>query len=287
MSAKTFDPNDYKVDTANRQDADAVVKDGALLYRVASLLHSERQYILTGEGALLSEGRYHDNNPLDPELTSYCANNVTLCLSEALFRLYRRLLDSVQQEHDATHLSGHTVRERCLVIFAVDQIDDLVYVDSTGARNHYYQKLNGPTITTPDLVYTPLQNFAKAVRKQGKNGVVYPSARHSEDLAFAFFEDRSGHVRHDPYVVLNLKLQLVSEEQDFSAKPSAVIDFKVEKLHHTIGYYEFTEPKTFDNLKAQGLLNPSTLPVRGYIDFVRRRYNVAGSHPDKKVMHCL
>jgi hypothetical protein len=278
-----FDQNDYEVDTANRRNPDAAIKDGAILYRVTSDMYSGKKHILTGAAPLgsLNQGRYNTYH----QRTTYCANNVTVCLSEMLYRLYRGVLDGVQAGLAPHHLEQLITKSYNLVVFAVGKIDGLVYVDSDGAKL-YNPKLTGTSVTSPDPTYAPLHQFGTNVRGAGKRGVVYPSARHSDDFAFALFYDETKKIKTDPYKVLDLRLQLISEGQDFKSKHPGPFDFTRDKMHPTIGYYEFADEDAFRDLKVQKLINPDDLAEWGYIDFVRRRYDIMCTYTNKKIVNC-
>lgn len=276
-----YDPTRYMIDDANHHDPDASLEDGAMLYRITSRTYSGSGDVLTGNGAAngVTEGRFHRIG----QRATYCANNVMLCLAEILFRQYRVMLDGIEKDTHPALLKPQAVGKHVLVILAVDKIDNIVFADSVGARV-YNHNITGPSITTPDLVYDQLQKFSDEVRRDRKRGVVYPSARHSEGFAFALFNNESGRIRLTPYETLELKLQLVSEKQDFSIKPPARFDIYVDKIHPTIGYYEFINETAFNGLKSRGLIHPDRLPARGYFDFVRRRYG--GSYPDDAHFPC-
>jgi hypothetical protein len=277
-----YDPKTYVLDAAHGFDPDASLEDGAVLYRITSRTYSGRTEILTGNGAALgvSEGRYHRVN----QRATYCANNAMVCLSEMLYRLYRALLDGIKDELPPADLKKRTGWKRAFVVLAVSKIDDIIYADSVGARQ-YNPHITGPSITCPDAVYYPLQKFGDEVRKVSKSGVVYPSARHSEGFAYALFNDETSRIQSTPFEALEINLQLVSENQDFSIKPPNKFDIYREKLHPTIGYYEFTDAAAFNKLKAHGLIYPDGLTERGYVDFVRRRYDRT-TYPQTAHMPC-
>ena len=269
----------YAVDREKGFDPNASIKDGALLYRITSRKWCDDRNILTGNGAHYGpgEGRFHRIN----QRTTYCAENAMVCLSEMLYRLYRGMLKGIKDKLPDANLKRLTSKNYVLVIMSVGKIADLVYADSLGARA-YHRHITGPSITCPDSEYEPLQIFSDAVRGDYKNGVVYPSARHSEGLAFALFKDETGKLKPSPYEKLELRLQLISEGQDYIINPPATLaarppQFNItnDKLHPTVGYYEFRNPRVFNNLKNQGLINPDGLSERGYLDFVRRRYDKA------------
>lgn len=277
-----FNRANYQMDTARRHDPDASLDDGALLYRITSDMHSDRAFILTGQGAKYREGRYHYIR----QLTTYCAMSVPVALSEILFSMYRAVLDGVHAGLNAFQLDALAADTRHLVVLAVDRIDDIVYVDTLGARATYSPGLQRTAITHPDRVYTPLQEFGREVSKALKNGVVYPSARQSDDFAYALFEDQTSKLKSAPYETLEVHLQLVPEDHDFLCQLPApappLLDLDRERPHPTIGHYEFADAATLAALKGQGLINPADLPESSYIDFVRRRY----TSPDKKFIPC-
>lgn len=277
----TYDPTLYTIDQARHHDPDASLEDGALLYRITSRTYSGISEILTGNGAAngVTEGRFHRIG----QRATYCANNVMVCLAEILFRQYRVMLDGIEKDTDPILLKPQANGKHVLVILAVAKIDNIVFADSFGARA-YNKNITGPSITTPDLVYEQLHKFSDEVRRYKKKGVAFPSARHSEGFAFALFNNESGSIKPMPYETLEVQLQLVSENQDFSIKPAAKFDLYAEKIHPTIGYYEFTDDMAFNDLKSRGLLHPDQLPERGYFDFVRRRYG--RSYPNDAHFPC-
>jgi hypothetical protein len=105
-----------------------------------------------------------------------------------------------------------------------------------------------------------------------KRGIVYPSARHSRDLAFALFKDETRNLKETPYQAPHVMLQLIAEDQDMSASHPNRFKVQTDKLHATMGYYQFHNPKHLDDLKDEGLIFPSNVPASGYVDFVRRYY---------------
>jgi RES domain-containing protein len=271
-----FDPSRYKADTAYKDYADASLEDGALLFRISSYTHSDTDKILTGNGAAQGthKGRFHTT----AQRATYCANNVLVCVAEVLYHMYRGVLDGIRDRVAPSELASRTEDQRVLTVLAVNRIPDLVYADSKEAASLYAPHITGPSITCPDSVYDPLHVFSDAVRVQRKNGIVYPSARHSQDLAFALFRDETSRIKRGSDERLEIKLRLVGEHQDLHTTPPVRFRIFEEKLHPTMGYYEFTDSDAFAHLKANNRINPDNLPERGYVDFVRRRYPI---YPDK------
>jgi hypothetical protein len=263
-----FDKSRYKVDDANHYDDDASLEDGAVLYRIASISHWEKRFIFTGFGATKGDGRFHKIH----QLTTYCANNVLLCIAEVLYHMYRRVLDGIREKQPPRLIDSWATADFRLVALSVFPIIDLVYADTEGVRLNYDARIVGSTLVFPDPIYGPLHDFSDMMRHKVRTGVIYPSARHSVDLALALFLDNTNKIKNDFYEVLPIRLQLVPEDQDFTAAP-VISRPIVQKLHATIGYYNFTDTAAFSSLKSNGLLNPRDIPERGYIDFVRRRYD--------------
>jgi RES domain-containing protein len=263
-----YDTSLYQIDP-ERVVCDATLRAGAILYRAASLSHWERVHIVTGVGAEQGrhKGRFHEV----AQRASYCANNVVVCIAEKLYHQYRLMLDGIYARQPADHLALYRRLQCMLVVFEVDRIDGLVCVDADAASRDYDARLSGSTIVFPDPLYEPLRLFSSALREKGKRGVVYPSARHSEGLAFALFRDETERVRATPYLGILMELSLVSEEQNFTLAPAPFSVFR-EKLHATMGHFRFIDVTAFEAAKRQGLFHPKELPVTGYVDFVRRRY---------------
>lgn len=273
-----FDKRAYIIDETDQDNEDAAVMSGAVLYRIASLSHWGKDDVLSGAGAARgsSDGRFHRIN----QLTSYCANNVIVCLAELLYHMYRKVLDGIRDRQHPRHINSWASADYRLVILSVDEINELVYADSEGARILYDPRVAGSTVIFPDPTYGPLHDFSDQLRRGSKNGVVYPSARHSVDFAFAFFKDETSKIRSDFYEAISLNLQLVPESQDLTSPPIKCKPI-VQKLHATMGFYKFTDATTLTDVKGRGLVNPANIPEQGYIDFVRRNYR---SYPNDAVL---
>lgn len=258
----------YVIDD-ERQEADAWLEEGALLYRIASQQHWQRDFIVAGDGPMHARtpGRFHGAD----QRASYCANNIFLCFAEMLYHMYRNFLTQLSQFQPEAHAREWTVKKLRLVIFTVKRIDALVYVDSIGVKS-YDPTITSSTVVFPDPIYGPLHNVSERARQAKKNGVVYPSARHSKDLAFVFFRNETPNVLETPYKALDITLQLISEEQDTLSFPPSRFKVYTDKLHATMGYYQFDDPAQLDALKKEGFIYPEDLPLSGYVDFVRRHY---------------
>lgn len=265
-----YNNDHYKVDRVNQRDPEASLDTGAVLYRIASPTHWKKEDILTGNGAEQGSppGRFHRIR----QRASYCANNGLVCMGEMLYHMYRRVLDGIRDNQPSAHLNSWKDRTCRFVVFSVDAIPEIVYADSEGARMDYSSpRLPGTPIVCPDAAYEPCQTFADRLRALSKKGVVYPSSRHSADFAYVFFNDETSRVRDDFFEALELRLQLIPETQDFSIAPTGFSLFE-QKLHPTMGYYEFSSPAALNDLKSRKLIHPENIRERGYVDFVRRRY---------------
>jgi len=91
------------------------------------------------------------------------------------------------------------------------------------------------------------------------------------DHAFALFRDESERVCDEPYVGLELRLQLICEDQPLDEPPRNFNLFR-DRLHPTMAYYEFVDPAALENSRAKRLLWPDRIHRAGYVDFVRRQY---------------
>lgn len=275
----TYNDDLYAFDKFDREESNAAIKDGALLYRIASLNHWQQRYILSGDGPMKvkSKGRFHTID----QRTSYCANNVLVCFAEVLYHIYRRFLAQLESNQPVEHADTWTVQHSRLAIFSVKEIDNLVYVDSIRAKG-YDPRITSSTVVYPDPIYGPLHTISDSLRQKEKSGVVYPSARHSRDFAFAFFKNETRKIKAAFYEAPLITLRLIVEDQDLSSFPPKRFKLETDKLHATMGYYEFDDPGQLDDLKRNGLIYPSEIPPSGYVDFVRRNYQ-NGNYPRSAV----
>lgn len=227
---------------------------------------------MTGLGPEYSRepGRYHRIQ----QRTTYCSNNILVSISEVLFHMYRKALDAISACLEYSHVAQYLFQPRVLVVFGVSQIDDMVLVESQDVQDRHGTHLSGTMLVHPDPHYKVLPEFAEELRSERAKGVFYPSARHSLDLAFAFFDDNSNCIMDDTYELLHLELRLVTEDQNPAIQPTPITReiVRYKKLHATMGHYAFTDPATLQNLDSAGLLYPQGLPNRGMVDFVRRHY---------------
>src|SRR5436309_2430893 len=120
----SYDEALYEYDRQN-YDPNARLLENAYLYRLTSLSHCGIAEILSGKGPLNSRqpGRFH----APQQQTTYCANNVLVCVAEVLFHMYRSVLDGIKSRQPLAHIRRSLVSERCLVIVRVAEIPDLVY----------------------------------------------------------------------------------------------------------------------------------------------------------------
>ena len=127
-----------------------------------------------------------------------------------------------------------------------------------------------------DDTYKPFWDVTDELRESNKRGIVYPSARHSQGYCIALFDDETENIRDDHYEIHQVKLTLISERQAMAARPETVDPFR-EKVHPSIGHFEFCNAKAVETSLSQGLMHPQELKTAGMIDFTRRQY---ASYPD-------
>jgi RES domain-containing protein len=261
-----FDEDKYEYDQKNKSQK-AKLHENAVLYRLTSFTHSNKEEVLTGKGALRDSGRFHVTH----QRTSYCANNMLVCLSEVLFHNYQGVLSRMNDNQPWQEVNELIEDERCLVMFKVGEIDKFVFIDSDAVRVDLNKRMSGTMVVFPQANYLPFQQFSTSLRGIGMNGVFYPSARHSKDICIALFEDHSKKVKKSDYRTLAVTLNLLKENQNFNS-PIEICDPFSDKIHPTMGYYRFDNEMAFIKAKSDNYLNPPNIPIEGKIDFVRRLY---------------
>jgi len=262
----------YRYDRESK-DCNAEVLPGAYLYRITSLSHCSHSDVLSGRGTLAVPGYGRFHAPHQP--TSYCSNNVLVCLSEMLFHMYHTTLKRIDDGFHAADIRSGMSTIRCMTVLRVNsEIGDLVYLDSDGVTYDYDRRLRGAVVVYPQAEYKVFQEFNNLVRSKKKRGILYPSARHSRDVCLALFNDETAFI-DDRFPVITLKLQLVKEDQDFTT-PVEKCDPILHKMHPTMGYFEIdnADKRVFERLVASEVIHPAGMPVKGMVDFVRRRYRV-------------
>lgn len=259
-------------DHGNHDRVAATLKDGAFLYRVTSRSWVAQDVLLTGDGPKLARtsGRFH----FIQQSATYCSTNILTALSEVLYHSYRSVLDRMTQQSDPDLVLRLASYDRYLVIFRVREIRNLAYLDAVSARVIYGGQFGGTMTVCPDKVYEPFQKLSNDLRERGKKGLFYPSARHSEGLCVVLFDDESSSIIDGEYHVLKVKLKLISEDAP-PKRPTADCHPYMDKLHPTMGYYQFEDPSYLQRLDAAGMINPSTIPPAGFIEFVRHPYNAS------------
>jgi RES domain-containing protein len=258
----------YDID-AKRHRHEAKIRTGAYLYRLATLNHCSSDDVLSGRASLNAreKGRFN----VEQQQVSYCANNILITFAEVLFHMYVTVLKRLSEKQPAAAIFDAVGSTRRLAVFRVQSISDLVFIDSEGAQVDYDSRIRGATVVHPEATYRLFWDLNEKVRGAKKKGVVYPSARHSQDYCFALFDDETSRLQLDSFQTIPVSVRLVAEGQDFSLPVRECNPF-AEKLHSTMGYYEFGELDRFEKAKADKILNPHDIPSRGLIDFVRRKY---------------
>lgn len=257
----------------------AVIGDDAMVYRITSPTHCNQEHMLNGMAPRYTrtEGRWH--RPQQP--ATYASNNLIVCMAEVLYHSYRSVLDGIRDNLPPSRLKACYTKERVLQIARVGAIQNLAHLESDDFRREY--KVCGTATVYPDPYYKLYQNINDDLRGPVRrmSGVVYPSARHSRDYCAVLFDDETQRIKN--FWVLPLRLSLLHEDQRFG-EPLIPARPDQDKMHPTMGYYEFDSPEEFQILEDQGIMNPSGLPPKGFIDFVRRRYP---EYPKHAVCHCM
>ncbi len=265
---KMYDEALYKYDKNNKKSSTAKLQNGAILYRLTSISHCDRDSVLNGLGPeqSLQPGRF--NSP--QQRTTYCANNVLVCISEILYHNYRTTLKRVHEKQPPEAIRANIKDKRCLVFVCVNEIKCLVYIDSRDFQVQYDPRIRGTMVIHPDQIYEPFQKLSDQLRMRGEKGIFYPSARHSKDICIALFRDETPQIQ-ESLETLNVDLILVQESQDPTLHHN-ICDPIEDKLHSTMGFYSFPEIDKFEQLRSLGTLYPQDIKPAGLVDFVRRRY---------------
>jgi hypothetical protein len=267
----------YNYDRA-KKDAEARLLNGAVLYRMTSIIYSSRTEVLTGDGSVhgLNEGSFHRVQ----QRATYGSNNVLVSIAEVLYNMYRQTLGRINYEMPPQVIMAGLQSEMVLVVLRVKEISNLVYAEAEAVRALYDPRLTGTVLVQPDLASPILSKFGDQLRVSGKSGVICPSARHSRGFIIVLFRDETNKIISNSYETISIRLQLLAEEQDTKQVVNVVDPFK-QTLHPTMGYYSFADAEKLNHLIGSGLINPSGIPSYGIVDFVRRNYF---NYPDDAVM---
>jgi hypothetical protein len=269
-----YSENLYDYDR-NHKTHIAKLLDGALLYRLASLQHCSIGDALTGAGTLNAPlpGRF--NSP--HQRTTYCTNNILVCIAEVLYHMYRKVLDRIEARRPAHEIRASMREKRCLLVVRIQEVDELVYADSRDVGVDFDSRVCGASVVFPDPHYKFLWEFSDKVRGNQKKGIVYPSARHLNDICIALFYDETGRIDPSFHLELDIELRLIAEDQD-SKQPVRSCDPFDDKLHPTMGYYCFSNISDLEKARKAVALNPHDIPESGMVDFVRRHYKAYPTH---------
>jgi hypothetical protein len=269
-----YDDSKYLYDKAKKFHQ-ASFEEGAMLYRLTTEIHSGQQNVLSGRATASSRsyGRFHA--PQQP--TSYCANNVLTTIAEVLFHDYRRAVGLIERRQSRKAIRGSCMGLlRHLHVISVKSIPGLVYTDADDVVE-LDNRLCGSATVFPEPIYQFFLDFNNKVRSQPESrGILYPSARHSEGLCVALFNDETDKIQE--MAGLDVYLSLLPEDGAPGDPPPDLFDPFRQKLHPTMGHYQFKNPLEFERLKRAGLIHPYDLPSRGQVDFVRRKYKVYPEH---------
>ena len=245
-------------------DQNGYIQKDTILFRLASPLYSSLPDFLNGKGALAGDGRYHRIH----QLTSYVSDSAILCIAEVLYHMSRKAMAYLANKGSPSGWRSHARILRHLVVFDVHQISDLIYVDTKDCRQEValnaQQAIPSTIIVHPDCVYDPLQKASDHYRKRNKKGVLYPSARHSQNLAAALYLDHTRSI-NNIHATLKVTLSLVEEGTNNPAIPP-VFDPDLKKISQTLGHYAIDAN---DFSAARTLLIPG-LRQSDTVEFVRR-----------------
>ena len=181
----------YDYDRSNKSYM-AKLCDGAYLYRLASLPHCGPDHMLTGGGPLNSPMPGRFNSP--HQRTSYCSNNILVCMAEVLYHMYRTVLTRIEKEQPALSIRNSLTDKRSLDMVKVKEINDIVFADARDVSIDFGKRIRGTAIVFPDPHYKFLWDFNNEIRMQYKKGIFYPSARHSQDICVALFDDETSRI---------------------------------------------------------------------------------------------
>lgn len=262
-----YDQSFYEYDRA-KVICRAGLGEGALLYRMVSVSHSNKGDLISGVRSLfyMAPGRFNRIQ----QRTTYCSNNILISIAETLFSMHRRMLDAITNRQPVAHIKTLSSAERCLVAFRVHEIDDLVYAEAEEA-SLLFGPMTKAVLVHPEPVVGQLLDFSDNVRKNANRGILYPSPRHSKGLCIALFQDETHRVRSDVYERLYVNLQLLAEDQETIQSAKGLNPLK-DIPDSTRGHYSFRDSTQFEELQKAGLIFPYGLPSSGAVDLVRQSY---------------
>lgn len=274
-----YDQAHYKFDRG-QIDHDALLAEGAILYRLTSPTHARPEDVLSGSGTMYtrSDGRWNRRQ----QQATYVANNILVCFSEVLYHMYRTVLERIKERQSPKLIDTAVRTQKILAIARVGEITDLVYIDSEYFRTEYEPRVSGTTVVYPDPYYAVFWELNERLRSEFKKGVLYPSARHSRDICVALFDNETSRIDRASYEILGVTLRLIVEDQGFEA-PLKTVRPTVDKIHPTMGYYAFDDEAELARLDGAGMLHPAGLSKKGFVDFVRRHYR---GYPDQAICKC-
>ncbi len=258
-------------DKKDRIKCGSTLEEEAVIYRISSPHHANKDDAFSGDGCAHSSYPGRFNAP--QQRAVYCSNNIILCISEILFHNYRTTLNRIKEKFPPEMIREKINDKKALIIARTSQINELVYLDSKDFYREYgLAEVQGTWLVHPDVTYPPHQIVSNLIREKNKNGILYPSARHSRDVAIALFRDVSTKIREDEYYTLEINLVLVAEDTPPDNCAFSLCDPTDQKLHFTMGYYSIEDQDEFERLKSKKYINPINMKPFGMIDFVRRKY---------------
>jgi hypothetical protein len=255
----------------DEDDPSCFLEDGAYLFKIADPSFVAYDQILDGTSVYhtLSTGRYHRVH----QPAAYCANNIITTLSEGLFHVYRRAIDSIKNRQNLNSIRKNIRVQKALAVIKVARVSDIVYIDARDFPTMMNDiRLCGTMLVIPDLEYDFFHELGDKLRQNRKIGVAYPSARHSQGVCYVFFGDLTPKIRIPDYHTYSIELSLVSEAQDLSVPPTNTDPIN-SRIHPFMGHYSFSDQAQYLGLMQSGCVFPRSFPRSGYIDFSRKPYS--------------
>ena len=248
----------------------AKVEKDTRLYRLVKSAYSDLPNLLNGQGGYYAQGRYNYKH----QPTSYCSDNVFLCISEILFHMYDVSLRKLKN-NDFSGFRAESSKRFELVVFNSKTISNLIYIDSKIGRQNY--NINSSTLTHSDTIYSGLQDVSHRVRLNSKEGFVTPSARHSKGFAVVLFGDHSKSIDHIEHK-FSVKLSLLKEDLSMPVNDKS-FDPVEDKISQNIGHFQFS---VNDFRRNTIFLKPLPSSNKGRINYSRTYYS--SNYPDSAIV---
>ena len=261
-------PEPSLLHATNRPSFRTQLPKDVYFYRITTPQFSDREVAFNGGGSINSPGYGRFNAP--HQRTTYCADSALVCIAERLYHLYRDAKPALAQRPlDPRFATESLSAYSSLLIFkATEDINELVHLGGDYAQIEADSAFGAGATAEPGPQYDLFAGFNNLLRTKKTMGVRYPSSRYSGGSCYALFHDVTKRIDSDSYQQLTLTLQLVHADQDRNSEPPDPINPLVDKLHSTMGYYQFEKPADLTSATSNGLIVPASLPSADYVDFV-------------------